>query len=58
VPQTDKVVDEIKAHWVERQSPTRTLSQRPRVAKAIVQSALDAFGTVDIVINNAGILQR
>ena len=29
----------------------------PEGGKAIVQTALDAFGTVDIVINNAGILR-
>src|SRR5512139_1872254 len=28
----------------------------PEGGEAIVQAALDAFGTVDIVINNAGIL--
>jgi NAD(P)-dependent dehydrogenase (short-subunit alcohol dehydrogenase family)/putative sterol carrier protein len=52
----DKVVDEIKALGGE------ALANYDNVATVagganIVQSALDAFGTVDILINNAGILR-
>jgi AcrR family transcriptional regulator len=49
----DKVVDEIKAAG-GRPSPTTT---RSRTARAIVKTALDAFGRIDILINNAGILR-
>ena len=38
-------------------SPTPTRVATPEGGEAIVQTALDAFGQVDIVINNAGILR-
>ena len=44
----------MKSH---RWRSSRTRIQKATVGEAIVQSALDAFGTVDIVINNAGILR-
>ncbi len=52
----DKVVDEIKALGGEAVADTNSVATAEGGA-AIVQSALDAFGTVDIVINNAGILR-
>jgi NAD(P)-dependent dehydrogenase (short-subunit alcohol dehydrogenase family) len=52
----NKVVDEIKAAGGEAVANHDSVST-PEGGKAIVQSALDAFGTVDIVINNAGILR-
>ena len=52
----DKVVDEIKALGGEAIADTNSVATADG-GEAIVQSALDAFGTVDIVINNAGILR-
>lgn len=52
----DKVVDEIKALGGEAVADTNSVATAEG-GQAIVQSALDAFGTVDIVINNAGILR-
>ena len=52
----DKVVDEIKALGGEAIADTNSVATAEG-GEAIVQSALDAFGTVDIVINNAGILR-
>ena len=52
----DKVVDEIKALGGEAVADTNSVASAEG-GEAIVQSALDAFGTVDIVINNAGILR-
>ena len=52
----DKVVDEIKALGGEAVADTNSVATTEG-GEAIVQSALDAFGTVDIVINNAGILR-
>ncbi|MCH1488833.1 MAG: SDR family NAD(P)-dependent oxidoreductase [Ilumatobacteraceae bacterium] len=52
----DKVVDEIKALGGEAVADTNSVATADG-GEAIVQSALDAFGTVDIVINNAGILR-
>ena len=52
----DKVVDEIEALGGEAVADTNSVATAEGGA-AIVQSALDAFGTVDIVINNAGILR-
>ena len=50
------VVDEIKAAGGEAVANYDSVAT-PDGGKAIVQSALDAFGKVDIVINNAGILR-
>src|SRR5690554_114098 len=47
------VVDEITAAGGEAVADTNSVAT-PEGGKAIVQTALDAFGTVDIVINNAG----
>ena len=52
----DKVVDEIKALGGEAVADINSVATAEG-GEAIVQSALDAFGTVDIVINNAGILR-
>ena len=51
-----KVVDEIMAAGGEAVADTNSVAT-PEGGAAIVQSALDAFGRVDIVINNAGILR-
>ncbi len=50
------VVDEIKAAGGEAVANYDSVAT-PEGGKAIVQSALDAFDKVDIVINNAGILR-
>ncbi len=49
----DKVVEEIRAMGGEAVANYDSVEN----GEAIVQSALDAFGTLDIVINNAGILR-
>jgi NAD(P)-dependent dehydrogenase (short-subunit alcohol dehydrogenase family) len=52
----EKVVDEIRAAGGEAVADTNSVAT-PEGGAAIVQSAIDAFGRVDIVINNAGILR-
>lgn len=52
----DRVVAEIAEAGGEAVANYDSVST-PESAAAIVQTALDAFGTVDIVINNAGILR-
>jgi NAD(P)-dependent dehydrogenase (short-subunit alcohol dehydrogenase family) len=52
----EHVVDEIKAAGGDAVADTNSVST-PAGGAAIVQSAIDAFGRVDIVINNAGILR-
>lgn len=51
-----KVAQEINDAGGEAVADNNSVST-PEGGKAIVQSAVDAFGTVDIVINNAGILR-
>ncbi|NOY70719.1 MAG: SDR family NAD(P)-dependent oxidoreductase [Deltaproteobacteria bacterium] len=51
-----KVVDEITAAGGEAVANYDNVAT-PRGGENIVKTALDAFGTVDIVINNAGILR-
>ncbi|MEP1124130.1 MAG: SDR family oxidoreductase [Ilumatobacter sp.] len=50
------VVDEIKAAGGDAVANTDSVAT-PEGGESIVQTAVDAFGTVDIVINNAGILR-
>src|SRR3954466_4364153 len=50
------VVEEIKALGGEAVADTNSIAT-PEGGAAAVQSAVDAFGTVDIVVNNAGILR-
>jgi NAD(P)-dependent dehydrogenase (short-subunit alcohol dehydrogenase family) len=51
-----KVVEEIEALGGAAVADTNSVAS-PEGADAMVKSALDAFGRVDIVINNAGILR-
>ena len=51
-----QVVDEIKAAGGEATANYDTVAT-PEGGKAIIQTALDTFGRIDIVINNAGILR-
>jgi NAD(P)-dependent dehydrogenase (short-subunit alcohol dehydrogenase family) len=51
-----KVVDEIKAAGGEAVANYDSVASREG-GQAIVQQALDAFGKIDIIINNAGILR-
>ncbi|NBS29670.1 MAG: SDR family NAD(P)-dependent oxidoreductase [Actinobacteria bacterium] len=51
-----KVVDEIVALGGEAVADTNSVATAEG-GEAIIKTALDAFGTVDIVINNAGILR-
>ena len=51
-----QVVDEIKAAGGEAVADTNSVAT-PEGGEAIVQTAIDAFGRVDIVVNNAGILR-
>ncbi|HKY14981.1 MAG TPA: SDR family oxidoreductase [Microthrixaceae bacterium] len=50
------VVDEIEALGGDAVADTNSVAT-PEGGKAVVQSALDAFGQVDILVNNAGILR-
>lgn len=52
----ERVVDEITAAGGEAVADTNSVAT-PEGGAAIVQSAIDAFGRVDVVINNAGILR-
>src|SRR5690606_3225780 len=52
----ERVVDEIRARGGEAVADTSSVAT-PEGGQAIVQTALDAFGRVDIVVNNAGILR-
>ena len=52
----ERVVEEITAAGGEAVADTNSVST-PEGGAAIVQSAVEAFGKVDIVINNAGILR-
>ena len=50
------VVAEIEALGGEAVADTNSVAT-PEGGRAVVQTALDAFGTVDVVVNNAGILR-
>src|SRR5207244_4298581 len=52
----DKVVAEIKAAGGQA-VPNYDSVAEPKSAANIVKTAVDAFGTVDIVVNNAGVLR-
>ncbi|MFM7687802.1 MAG: SDR family NAD(P)-dependent oxidoreductase [Actinomycetota bacterium] len=52
----ERVVDEIKAAGGEAVADTNSVAT-PEGGKATGQAALDAYGKVDVVINNAGILR-
>ncbi len=52
----ERVVDEIKALGGEAVADTNSVAT-PEGGKAIVQTAVDAFGKVDVVVNNAGLLR-
>ena len=52
----DAVVDQIVASGGEAVASYDSVAE-PETGAAIVQTAVDAFGTVDIVVNNAGILR-
>ena len=52
----ERVVDEIKAAGGEAVADTNSVATAEG-GRAIVQTALDAYGKVDVVINNAGILR-
>jgi NAD(P)-dependent dehydrogenase (short-subunit alcohol dehydrogenase family) len=52
----ERVCDEIKAAGGEAVPDTNSVAT-PEGGAAIVQTALDAYGKIDIVINNAGILR-
>jgi NAD(P)-dependent dehydrogenase (short-subunit alcohol dehydrogenase family) len=52
----EHVVDEIKAAGGEAVADTNSVAT-PEGGAAIVQTALDAYGKVDVLINNAGILR-
>ena len=52
----DKVVAEIKAAGGQAVASYDSVAEQPAAAN-IVKCAVDAFGTVDIVVNNAGILR-
>ncbi len=52
----ERVVEEITSLGGDAVADTSSVAT-PEGGKAIVQTAVDAYGTVDIVINNAGILR-
>ncbi|HEY8517641.1 MAG TPA: SDR family oxidoreductase [Candidatus Binatia bacterium] len=52
----DQVVEEIKKNGGEAVANYDSVST-PEGGEAIIRAAVDAFGTVDIVINNAGVLR-
>jgi len=49
------VVDEINANGGEAIADTHSVAD-PASAKAVVQTALDAWGRIDILVNNAGVV--
>ena len=51
-----KVVDEIKAKGGQAVANTDSVAEWES-ANRIVKSAVDAFGRVDVIVNNAGILR-
>ena len=51
-----KVVDEIKAMGGQAAANTDSVAD-PAGAARIVQTAIDSFGRIDVVVNNAGILR-
>ena len=51
-----RVVDEIKAAGGKAVANTDSVSE-PAAAQRIVETAVDTFGRIDVVVNNAGILR-
>ena len=51
-----RVVDEIKAAGGQAVANTDSVSE-PAAAQRIVETAVDTFGRIDVVVNNAGILR-
>ena len=52
----ERVVDEIKALGGDAAADANSVAT-PEGGKAIIQTAIDNFGRIDIVVNNAGILR-
>jgi NAD(P)-dependent dehydrogenase (short-subunit alcohol dehydrogenase family) len=52
----DRVAEEIRSEGGEAVADTNSVAEE-QSAKAIVQTALDAYGRIDILVNNAGVVR-